>query len=118
MSRRPEVDGQGLNGDAHLLNCLASPAGPLWHDFETAYRGPRAYDLAALVSHDRVFDDQPEAREALAAYGAHDAELLETMLPVYTAWVAASMLTALPRRPGLKDGVERRLAWLRTTDPR
>jgi hypothetical protein len=118
MSHRPEVAGQGLNGDAHLWNCLASPAGPLWHDFETACRGPREYDLAALMSYDRVFDDQPEARDALAAYGAHDSELLETMLPIYTAWVAASMLTALPRRPGLKPGVERRLAWLRTTHRR
>jgi hypothetical protein len=64
------------------------------------------------VSHDRVFDDQPEASEALAAYGAHDAELLETMLPVYTAWVAASMLSALPRRPELANGIEARLRWL------
>jgi hypothetical protein len=115
ISHRPEVDGQGLNGDAHLWNCLASPVGPLWHDFETACRGPREYDLAALVSRDRVFGDQPEVREALAAYGAHDAELLEAVLPIYIAWVTASMLTALPRRPVLKEAVAERLAWLRAT---
>jgi hypothetical protein len=113
VSARPATDGQGLNGDAHLWNCLGSPAGPLWHDFETACRGPREYDLAALVSRHRVFGDQPEAQEALASYGAHDAELLEAMLPPYITWIAASMLTALPRRPQLREAVHRRLAWLR-----
>jgi hypothetical protein len=90
----------------------------LWHDFETACRAPREYDLAALVSRDRVFGDQPEAREALAAYGAHDGELLDAVLPIYIAWIAASMLTALPRRPSLKEAVDGRLAWLRATHRR
>jgi hypothetical protein len=51
-SRWPDLDGQALHGDAHLGNCLASEGGPLWHDFETACRGPREYDLAALVLRD------------------------------------------------------------------
>src|SRR5947208_2296258 len=54
VSRRPELDGQPLHGDAHLGNCLGSSGGPLWHDFETACRGPREYDLAALVMGDRI----------------------------------------------------------------
>jgi hypothetical protein len=109
----PPVDGQALHGDAHLDNCLPTPAGPLWHDFETACRGPREYDLAALVFRDRVGGGHPAARAALAAYGEHDPELVDAWLPVYTAWVLASMLTALPRRPELEGVVRERLAWLR-----
>jgi hypothetical protein len=108
-----EVAGQALHGDAHLMNCLGSPGGALWHDFETACRGPREYDLAALVSRHRVLGDSPQASAALFAYGDHDADLLEAMLPLYVAWVTASMLIALPRRPQLKEAVTARLAWLR-----
>ena len=107
-----EVDGQALHGDAHLGNCLQSSAGPLWHDFETACRGPREYDLAALVLADRR-TGMPAARQALAAYGRYDEALLEAMLPVYASWVYASMLVALPRRPDLEPILADRLAWLR-----
>jgi hypothetical protein len=55
--RRSDLDGQALHGDAHLGNCLGSSAGPLWHDFETACRGPREYDLAALPSERRFYCD-------------------------------------------------------------
>src|SRR5262249_33284391 len=44
---QPIGQAQALHGDAHLGNCMASAGGPLWHDFETAVRGPREYDLAA-----------------------------------------------------------------------
>ena len=101
-ARRPQVDGQPLHGDAHLFNVLGSPGGPLWHDFETACQGPREYDLAAF-SEDA----------ALEAYGPYDRELVEAMWPFYSAWVTASMLTALPRRPDLAATVERRLRQLR-----
>jgi hypothetical protein len=112
LSRNEAVDGQALHGDAHLMNCLGSASGPLWHDFETACRGPREYDLAALVSHQRVIGDVPESTEALDAYGAHDAALVEAMLPVYIVWVTASMLLALPRRPALRQAIDARLRWL------
>jgi Phosphotransferase enzyme family len=112
MSRRPRPEGQALHGDAHLWNCLASADGPLWHDFETACRGPREYDLAALALHDHTHGD-PSWREALAAYGEHDPELLEELVPVYAAWVFTSMLTALPRRPELGPMLDVRLTWLR-----
>jgi Ser/Thr protein kinase RdoA (MazF antagonist) len=112
---RRSGDGQPLHGDAHLFNCLGSPRGPLWHDFETACRGPREYDLAALVSRDRVLGDAPESAEALDAYGPHDRELLEEMLPLYVVWVTASMLIALPRRPEFAAAVDARLTWLSRT---
>jgi hypothetical protein len=105
--------GQALHGDAHLHNCMGTSSGPLWHDFETSCRGPREYDLAALVHRQRIHggDDRPAV--ALAAYGEHDFELLEAALPVYAAWIAASWLVALPRRPEITDEVERQLAYLR-----
>src|SRR5512133_341588 len=98
VARRPDVDGQALHGDAHIYNVRGSPRGPLWHDFETACHGPREYDLAA-------FWEDGE----LAAYGPYDRELLEAVRPLYVAWVTASMMMALPRRPELAGAVERRL---------
>ena len=112
ISHRPDVAGQALHGDAHLDNCLGSPAGPLWHDFETACRGPREYDLAALMSRDRIFGPDGPARAALTAYGAHDAEFVDALVAGYVGWVTASMLTALPRRPELADAIEARVRWL------
>jgi phosphotransferase family enzyme len=103
VARRPEVGGQPLHGDAHLFNVLGTPGGPLWHDFETACHGPREYDLAALAEN-----------AALEPYGSYDRDLLEEMRPHYAAWVTASMMIALPRRPELAGAVERRLRQLRT----
>lgn len=113
VSYPPDLPGHALHGDAHLWNCIASAGGPLWHDFETACRGPREYDLAALVLNDLVRGPDQSAREALAAYGEHDAELLDAVVPLYAAWVYTSMLTAVPRRPELGPMLEVRLRWLR-----
>jgi hypothetical protein len=107
--RRPAGPTQALHGDAHLANCLP---GPLWHDFETACRGPRELDLAALALSARVRADDA-SRIALEAYGDHDASLLEECLPVYAAWIYASFMLALPRRPELQPVLDERLGWLR-----
>jgi hypothetical protein len=109
--------GQALHGDAHLWNCLGTPTGTLWHDFETACRGPREYDLAALVSRDRLLGEAAASTQALEAYGPYDRELLDAMLPLYVGWVTASMLVALPRRPELAEYIEHRLRWLRARQP-
>lgn len=108
----PQSDGQALHGDAHLGNCLPTEAGPLWHDFECACRGPREYDLAALVLRDR-HSHHPPARAALAGYGPHDGDVVDAVLPGYAAWVYASMLIALPRRPDLAPALPERFRWLR-----
>ncbi|HZT85880.1 MAG TPA: phosphotransferase [Gaiellaceae bacterium] len=108
-TRQPAGPAQAIHGDAHLANCLP---GPLWHDFETACRGPREFDLAALALSDQVRDDDP-SRIALEAYGDHDGELLEVCLPVYAAWIYASFMMALPRRPELRPVLAERLRWLR-----
>jgi hypothetical protein len=107
--RQPAGGVQAIHGDAHLANCMP---GPLWHDFETACRGPREFDLAALRLSDDVRNDDP-SRIALEAYGDHDADLLEECLPVYAAWIYASFMVALPRRPELGPVLQQRLAWLR-----
>jgi Ser/Thr protein kinase RdoA (MazF antagonist) len=109
----PTVAGQALHGDAHMGNCLSATTGPLWHDFESTCHGPREYDLAALVLRDRSGSGYAPSREALAAYGEHDADLLDALLPVYAAWIYASFLVSMPRRPDLGPRLERRLAWLR-----
>jgi Phosphotransferase enzyme family len=111
-SETPQLGGQALHGDAHLFNCIAGSGGPLWHDFETACRGPREYDLAALILRHLTAEEEAP-KEALAAYGDHDGDLLKAAMPLYAVWVFASMLTALPHRPELASVVRRRIEWLR-----
>ena len=113
LASRELPEGQALHGDAHLFNCIQTAPGPIWHDLETACRGPREYDLAALVLDDRSGDSDPEARSAIAAYGSYDAKLLERALPVYAAWIAASFMAAIPRRPDAGPALERQLRYLR-----
>jgi hypothetical protein len=113
LASRELPDGQALHGDAHLFNCIQTRDGPIWHDLETACRGPREYDLAALVLSDRSGEPDPEARLALAAYGDFDAELLDRAVPVYAAWIAASFMAAVARRPDAAAALERQLQFLR-----
>jgi hypothetical protein len=113
LASRELPAGQALHGDAHLFNCIATAAGPVWHDLETACRGPREFDLAALVLDDRSGDPDPRARTALAAYGTYDEDVLQRALPVYAAWVAASFMAAVDRRPEAAASLERQLAFLR-----
>jgi hypothetical protein len=108
-TRKPGGGVQPIHGDAHLANCLP---GPLWHDFETACRGPREFDLAALTLSDEVRADDA-SRIALEAYGDHDADVLAECLPIYAAWIYASFMVALPRRPELGPVLDQRLRWLR-----
>jgi Phosphotransferase enzyme family len=113
LAWRTLPEGQALHGDAHLFNCIQTPAGPIWHDLETACRGPREYDLAALVLSDRSGGSDPEARIAMAAYGNYDEALLDQAVPVYASWVAASFMVAVARRPDAAPALERQLRFLR-----
>jgi hypothetical protein len=106
-TRVPAGVWQAAHGDAHLANCMP---GPLWHDFETACRGPREFDLAPLV----LWENEA-ARRALAGYGDHDKDVLEQCVPVYAAWICASMMVALPERPEEAPELAERLRWLRRT---
>jgi len=75
LASRELPEGQALHGDAHLFNCIQTATGPVWHDLETACRGPREYDLAALVLDDRSRGPDPEARAAIAAYGPYNEDI-------------------------------------------
>jgi hypothetical protein len=113
LAERELPRGQALHCDAHLYNCLPTAAGPVWHDLETACRGPREYDLAALMLDDRSRGPDHAARAALAAYGSYDSDLLDEAVPVYAAWVAASFMLAVDRRPDAAPALERQLEFLR-----
>ncbi len=113
LAARELSDGQALHGDAHLFNCIQTASGPVWHDLETACRGPREYDLAALLLSDRSHDPEREARTAARAYGPYDEDVLEAALPVYASWVAASFMVAVARRPDAAPALERQLQYLR-----
>jgi Ser/Thr protein kinase RdoA (MazF antagonist) len=113
LASRELPEGQALHGDAHLFNCIQTASGPIWHDLETSCRGPREYDLAALVLDDRSDGPDPRARSAIAAYGSYDEELLDQAIPVYAAWVAASFMVAVQRRPDAAHALERQLRFLR-----
>lgn len=113
LASRELPEGQALHGDAHLFNCIQTATGPVWHVLETACRGPREFDLAALVLDDRSRGPDPEARAAIAAYGPYNEDILEQTLPVYASWVAASFMVAIARRPDAAPALERQLRFLR-----
>jgi Phosphotransferase enzyme family len=57
-----------LHGDAHPGNLLHTPNGPVWTDFEDAWRGPIGWDLACLELTSRL-----DGHVAVASYpGAPD----------------------------------------------
>lgn len=56
-------DAVPLHGDAHPGNLLHTPDGPMWTDFEDAWRGPLGWDLACLELTSRL-----DGRAALAGY--------------------------------------------------
>ncbi|HEV7648907.1 MAG TPA: aminoglycoside phosphotransferase family protein [Actinophytocola sp.] len=47
---------QPLHGDAHPGNVLVTPSGPMWNDFEDAWRGPPAWDYACVAGSGRPGD--------------------------------------------------------------
>ena len=111
---------QILHGDAHLSNCLRTPAGPggfLWNDFEDVVRGPVAWDLACLAGASRTWGPvDPAALAALAAYGPEPAAL-HAMLPLRALLVACWVAYMGSRHAGHEAKVEARLAWWRAWSP-
>jgi aminoglycoside phosphotransferase (APT) family kinase protein len=104
---------QALHGDAHLGNVMVTSTGPLWGDWEESWRGPTAWDIAALEHRRRVFGDlDAEIGAALAAYGPYDDAAVEAWGDVVTVWAAAWGVFFARERPDWGDGARRRLAWL------
>jgi hypothetical protein len=113
LSGERVADGRPLHGDAHFRNILWSRAGPLWSDLENACAGPIEYDLAALAW--RGVEGTPEA---LAAYGAHDAELVERVTPFLALFLTAWTIPIVERDRRSPEGwavaeLRRRLDWVR-----
>lgn len=111
-----DVPLQALHGDAHLGNVIQTRDGPLWNDLEDTHRGPRAWDLACLEAHARVFG-RPAApvAAARAGYGdAGDPALLDLMVDARAYVGLAWTLVYAPHRPDSAGRVAARLEWLRT----
>lgn len=111
LSDQAFPDGRPLHGDAHLRNILWSPDGPLWADLENACCGPIEYDLAAVI-----WRRQEGTDEALAAYGAYDAEGVERVTPFLALFLAAWTIRVVERDRRSEGGsaeLRRRLDWVR-----
>jgi hypothetical protein len=81
-----ELTEQPIHGDAHMRNALITERGPLWADLENVCRGPVEYDLAGAQFRTQVHGwDGGEG--VLEAYGPHDAELVEQLMPVVAAFL-------------------------------
>ncbi|HEV2591471.1 MAG TPA: phosphotransferase [Gaiellaceae bacterium] len=99
-----------IHGDAHARNVFITDEGPLWADLENVCRGPLEYDLACLEWRKRIHGwDGGDG--ALEAYGDHDAELVDALLPVLAAFL-------VPWNAKMAEGddpyLRERIAYLKT----
>ena len=99
---------QPVHGDAYLANVLRTSSGPVWADFENTCLGPRELDLVGLT-----IRATPAGAEALAAYGEHDAELVQTLRPVHALFLAAWTCALAERAPQVRPYAHERLGWVR-----
>jgi len=90
---------QALHGDAHPGNLLVTVDGPRWIDFEDAWRGPIAWDLAVLARTSRL-----DGRAAVAAYpGAPPIASIEPFVRLRRLHVACWHLILARRFPDRRD---------------
>lgn len=98
---------QPIHGDAHLRNAFITADGPRWADLENVCRGPVEYDLASMAWRTQVHG-WGDGEGALAAYGPHDAELVQALMPALAAFLVpwnAKMLPD-PGNPILRDRID------------
>lgn len=109
--RPPDAPLQPIHGDAHEGNVLPGPA---WHDFEDVQLGCVEWDLACLVSRDRVLG-RPDGRgeQILAGYDLpYDRTVLDHCVNARVAWQSGCALLLAPSLPGLLGRAQARLGWL------
>jgi hypothetical protein len=115
----PERPQQPLHGDAHIWNCVRTPDGPLWIDFDEACRGPLEWDAATMIESSLVsfglFEQVDQAYEA--AFGdrfTRDelAPFVELRVVLIAEWLGCH----LPRYPAAREELDRILAWLRALE--
>jgi hypothetical protein len=109
----PDLSGQALHGDAHLGNVVMSGSRVCWLDWEESWRGPVAWDLAALDHRRRVLREKVAGiGRAFDGYGRHDAEAVEAWAPVVALWAAAWGVLGSQANPEWSKNTRRRLEWL------
>lgn len=114
----PERRQQPLHGDAHIWNCVRTPEGPLWIDFDEACRGPLEWDAATMIESSLLFGPLEDVETAYAAaFGdrfTRDelAPFVELRVVLIAEWLAC----LLPQVPDVRGELDRVLAWLREPD--
>jgi hypothetical protein len=104
-------DEHPLHGDAHLRNVFATSSGPLWGDLENVCRGPVEYDLAASEWRTRVHGSP----SLVAAYGPHDAQLVDELMPVLAAFLVPWNVRMFQRSDSVESPyLRQRIDYLRT----
>jgi aminoglycoside phosphotransferase (APT) family kinase protein len=111
---RLELVERPLHGDAHMRNVLVTQTGPQWSDLENVCSGPVEYDLACLAWRTKVHGWH-DCGPALAAYGDHDPQLVEELMPVLAAFLVPWNTRVALRLGGSFDPiVQERIDYLRT----
>lgn len=108
--------GQTLHGDSHRNNVLHTSAGPLWTDWKDTIEAPVEWDLACLVTGSRITGQNLNwAETALAAYGPHDAALLELCIQARALFGAAWICFLAAENPERQQRFTVWLNWLRNS---
>jgi hypothetical protein len=66
----PERPEQPLHGDAHIWNCVRTPDGPLWIDFDEACRGPLEWDAATMIESSLVMGPYEQVEKRIRPHSA------------------------------------------------
>ncbi|HST40140.1 MAG TPA: phosphotransferase [Conexibacter sp.] len=108
---------QPIHGDAHLRNVLDDAArGPLWNDWEDAFVGPRAWDLACLYAALPPFGDHDPAAagQAYRGYGEPvHADVLRALVAARRFQIVVWSAALARGRPERRARFERWMAQLR-----
>ena len=109
----PNLPAQPVHGDAHLDNVVMTPKGICWMDWEESWRGPRAWDLAALDHRRHVLGEQmEEIGQAFDGYGAYDPDEVEAWAPAVALWAAAWGVVDAVGTGEVSRRTAQRLDWL------
>src|SRR5262245_37346623 len=109
----PDLPVQAIHGDAHIGNVVMALGQLHWLDWEEAWRGPVAWDLACLVHRQMTFGEgSDETGRAIAGYGSYDADAVDAWLPAYALWAASwGFLGELDGLDWWVEGARQRLSW-------
>jgi Ser/Thr protein kinase RdoA (MazF antagonist) len=106
-----------IHGDSTSRNVGLSPDGPVWFDWEEAFAGPVAWDLACLVTRGRALDEAPDLCEALlAGYGPDGAyrDAVNLLVDARVFETAVWRARHIPAQYQIEwSATDERLAWLR-----